>query len=384
MAFLNQKPHYYYGNNNRVEVDGNALFLIRGFADKDYWFIDFFTGHSLLQAIQDIPNDILERLRAGTASLYLYNSHEAFHDVVEPIYQHFVIGLSIPPSQIILGSESAIIDKEIREVAERYNQEMIHAEWVRIFEYNVSMQKRVKATFPCNTNLENRHYEKKFLNLNRRWRHHRPLLVALLELYGLREQGFVSLADHTDGGGNWVNVLAGAEQLLQGQRHVIEALERNREKILNIPPLYLDTEDLHINRATLTSDTDYYYENSYFSVVTETTFFKGFGDGVFVSEKIFKPIFKRHPFIVVSRPGTLAALRRAGYQTFHPYINEEYDTEENDAKRMIMIVDEIKRLCNLGELDLDYFLGKVEPICEQNSLIIQQKVFNNRFITTLC
>ena len=34
-----------------------------------------------------------------------------------------------------------------------------------------------------------------------------------------------------------------------------------------------------------------------------------------------------------------------GFKTFRPWIDESYDEEENHEKRLMMIVEEVKRLC---------------------------------------
>lgn len=70
-----------------------------------------------------------------------------------------------------------------------------------------------------------------------------------------------------------------------------------------------------------------------------------YDDTLFVSEKTYKAIGFKHPFIVLGWPGTIKLLRDRGFKTFHPWINETYDKEEDDATRMEMVFNEIKRLC---------------------------------------
>jgi uncharacterized protein YneF (UPF0154 family) len=143
----------------------------------------------------------------------------------------------------------------------------------------------------------------------------------------------------------------------------------------------LDQSDMSINHAqTLTDSTDTYYENTYFSIVSETNFFKVFAEGVFVSEKIFRPILKKHPFILVSRPHTLSIMRSIGYKTFDSIINEDYDKEEDDCKRMLMIVDEIDRLCHLNDDELRVFLNEAKKITEYNCNTLLNK---REFLTRL-
>ena len=91
-----------------------------------------------------------------------------------------------------------------------------------------------------------------------------------------------------------------------------------------------------------------WYDRTRYSVVVETRI-----DTIFITEKILKPLAFGHPFIAWTAPGTLARLRSLGFKTFDNCIDESYDLEKDNSKRLSMIVDEIKRL-NLSSRD--YFL----------------------------
>lgn len=146
-----------------------------------------------------------------------------------------------------------------------------------------------------------------------------------------------------------------------------------------MPPLYLDTNDLNINRPMLDYSTKIYYENTYFSVISETTFYykEREENSRFITEKTFKSIFMKHPFILVSIPRSLEVLKELGYKTFSPWINESYDLEEDDNTRMLMIVDEIERLSNLSDRDLENFLIATKEICLYNYNNLKNK---NKFV----
>ena len=81
----------------------------------------------------------------------------------------------------------------------------------------------------------------------------------------------------------------------------------------------------------------------------------------------------RHPFIIVSTPNFLEKFRELGYKSFSPWINEDYDKENNDATRMMMIVREIERLSNLSPSELEDFLVAMREICEQNYQLFKNK-----------
>ena len=147
---------------------------------------------------------------------------------------------------------------------------------------------------------------------------------------------------------------------------------------MNIPPLYLDEDDLTINHFEIKQKTIQYYEESYFSIVSETNFFDG---SRFLTEKIFKPVVHKHPFILLSVHKSLESFRRLGYKTFSPFFNEDYDLEENPCKRMMMIITEIERLCNLSDEEWNNMLVELDKICHYNFLVLESKKHIKDYIT---
>jgi hypothetical protein len=110
------------------------------------------------------------------------------------------------------------------------------------------------------------------------------------------------------------------------------------------------------------------YIDTYFSLVTETTYMPG---EYFITEKTYKPLLAGHPFIVLSGPGFYSYLRELGFKTFHPFINESFDQEMDLSQRIKMITAEVERLC---ASDLDQFQQQVKDICLHN----QQHYVANR------
>ena len=378
MALINKANTWFLGDNEYNYRPRSYAKESRNFDDTDYWYAEFFGPESINYLLNPevLSIDALTRMQNKTCVLVLNNAHEAFHTVVKAIYDIAVMQLSIPPEQIILISESAIIDKEVEKIANEYNLGKIKTEWIRVFERDVATTKHK----PLAT-LEYKHYNKKFVNFNRRWRLHRPALVALLEIRGLLDKGYVSLAKTQEYNDTWDVFFEHISWTLRHNPNFVGTFVRNEEKINNIPEMKLDQSDMAVNHAQkLTDSTDIYYENTYFSIVSETNFFKVIAEGLFVSEKIFRPILKKHPFILVSRPHTLSMMRNIGYKTFDSIINEDYDKEEDDCKRMLMIVDEIDRLCHLNDDELRVFLNEAKIITEYNYNMLLSKT---EFLTKL-
>jgi hypothetical protein len=155
---------------------------------------------------------------------------------------------------------------------------------------------------------------------------------------------------------------------------VKDILEQNKDKF----PLVLNITETRHNPLDVIDEDLQYFENSYLSLVTETLFYKKTEKHYalntlsyepaykFLTEKTFKPIIAKHPFILVGYKGFLDILKERGYKTFHPFINETYDTIDDDYERMNNITNEILRLKNFTENEwLDWQNG-VKNIVEHN------------------
>lgn len=78
-----------------------------------------------------------------------------------------------------------------------------------------------------------------------------------------------------------------------------------------------------------------HFSNSKLSVVMETNTGKG---SYQLSEKIYKPLMAEHPFVVFGPPGYLVYMRSQGYLTFDKWIDESYDQEPDNHRRIDKIV----------------------------------------------
>jgi hypothetical protein len=91
-----------------------------------------------------------------------------------------------------------------------------------------------------------------------------------------------------------------------------------------------------------------------------------------ITEKTWKVISSSRPFIVFATPYFLEDLKLLGFQTFHPHINEAYDTIENENDRMFAIVNEIDRLNNLSADEFDSVFKECYNIALENYKIFQK------------
>lgn len=373
---INIKEYYCYVNRPIPKVlPKNDYRWLKPLHDDEniYYYLEVLEGDTIgvgeLELDKIIPPEILLDIQRKQISLAIANSGHGYHMLVDTVYTNVIIKYQIEPTQVLLISESGDMPFEINAVSQKYNLDKCLYYWVTEFDYGMSSY--LDDYININT-LENKNYQKKFLSWNGFFRPHRSTIVYILECLGVLDKGYVSFntrggyPDHTV---EWVSDALGYHSEFK------KMMECNAEKIAALPDqIFID--DPFENSALDPGDTSL-YENTYFSLVTETSFpFNRFHYGHYesaltevgriLSEKIFKPIVMRHPFIVVSNPRTLALLHTLGYKTFSPYIDESYDLIDDDAERLMAIGKEVKRLCELNPQELAEFLEKCGEICDYN------------------
>ena len=120
------------------------------------------------------------------------------------------------------------------------------------------------------------------------------------------------------------------------------AFKANRYDIENyFEPCYADSY----------SSADYNSED-YSSIAIEVVLETLFDDQRWhLTEKSLRPIACGRPFILAATAGSLQYIRSYGFQTFAPYINENYDTIQDPLSRLAAITNEMKRINQLSPKD---------------------------------
>jgi hypothetical protein len=84
--------------------------------------------------------------------------------------------------------------------------------------------------------------------------------------------------------------------------------------------------------------------DSLFYVPTETLFF---GKRLHITEKTFKAIALEMPFILMAPAGSLEYMRSYGFKTFASVLDESYDQESDDIRRVEMVIKQLKEIDSL-------------------------------------
>lgn len=114
--------------------------------------------------------------------------------------------------------------------------------------------------------------------------------------------------------------------------------------------------------------------NSYVNMVTDT-FYTTEPGITFISEKVFNAIAHWQMFIMMAPPYTLQYLRDQGYKTFSPYIDETYDTIENNYDRLLAVTKSFIDFVSQPRESIEKIYKECLPIVEHN----RQRLINNNF-----
>ena len=100
----------------------------------------------------------------------------------------------------------------------------------------------------------------------------------------------------------------------------------------------------------------------------------------FPTEKTYKVMSCKTPFIAYTTPYFLKELKQLGYKTFSPWIDESYDNIEDDTVRSSTIAQEIERINNLDTTSYNSLVNHCQDIAEENYAILIEKKNNIQFL----
>jgi hypothetical protein len=98
------------------------------------------------------------------------------------------------------------------------------------------------------------------------------------------------------------------------------------------------------------------YNQSYYSLVAESASSNRFS---FFTEKTAKPILAKRPFIYFSGQGYLRNLRKLGFRTFGPVIDESYDDIDDPVERWEKAWAQVIKLCQMPPPTVIAELGEI-------------------------
>jgi len=86
-------------------------------------------------------------------------------------------------------------------------------------------------------------------------------------------------------------------------------------------------------------------------------------EGSWFTEKTFRSIAAKTPLVLMGVPGMLKDLKNLGFKTFGEYIDESYDSIENESDRLSRLVATVNDIVANGSVD---FANTVKSITDHN------------------
>lgn len=222
--------------------------------------------------------------------------------------------------------------------------------------FGKSFNENPLPTFQEHLDYKSTHNIKTFSCLNKRIRPHRVWFYNYLFHSGLLDKGLVSMNEFQKHGYTW-----------EGKTMEMDTIDRISEKlplrVYDKPNDELD-DNFYITRFNPEICLD-----TYVSVVSEAHC----GDGdetMFLSEKIFKPIATRHPFMVMGNKDSLKKMREIGYRTFDEYIDQSYDGLPTH-ERLHKLIESIRTIDNI-ENKLEWFKSMENDVEHNYNLLIDK------------
>jgi hypothetical protein len=207
-------------------------------------------------------------------------------------------------------------------------------------------------------------------SLNRAHRSHRTEHLYFLTQHSLLEKGLVS-------GGIWFNDMPGYDKHLdpiQSPEYININKEEYRVALRANYPRVVDstTTSLRDNHFAGTSNLEI-FKDSLLTVSTESHFDDN--QGLFITEKTFRPIAMGHPFIVLGQPNLLKKLQSFGFKT--DFIDTSYDEILDNKKRFAKFHESFLNWIND---DKEKYFAKWQLYVEHNLYVYQHTNFRKLYI----
>ena len=155
----------------------------------------------------------------------------------------------------------------------------------------------------------------------------------------------------------------------------LRELDQNFNKFpVSSLPLILDQDGMVPSWASANLDLVPMAEKSMLYLVTETV---ATGKRQHLTEKVFKPICLRMPFVLASTQGSLAFLRTYGFKTFADFWDESYDLISDDDLRLFTIANLVAELDAMSQSQKQSLFNATMPIIEHNFQHFYSGAFEN-------
>jgi len=359
------------------QIKDKELFIYeittRTFADN---VINYISDIPLLQLVLDdvvLSDFVLDQVRNKNGYILLEWVSESYVEEEDlDIIYNFFYKMDIPINKVIYltGSNNAeeIHLKYCKKKLIRNRLLIAHFEYYEwLSSYNLQL---LEKNLDNNITFDN--IKKTFLCFNNKFRHARADIYTLFYKYDLLKNSYFSMFDKcTHFNGTWAEYYEILNNVQTYRLPILEEVDitpSDIEYLNSILPLTVDDTSNEIERIVLIPEKNNLFNRSLISVITETNYLT---KNIFHTEKTFKAVANKHPFIVVGPVQTLTSLKKMGYKTFSDYFDESYDEEEHPGKRILKIAKLCKEIDSWSIKEKENFYNKSKDITEHNFNILK-------------
>jgi hypothetical protein len=217
------------------------------------------------------------------------------------------------------------------------------------------------------TPINERKLTKKFISFNRITGNNRVYRSLLLsELVDVVDQGYISYSDccpvHNE---FYVDAIYNARKKHKLDHLYIDKAIQRLNSLTKQYPLRIDNlDEQQIPNGSHTLGPMSELMSSFLHVVTETMFWD---QRTHLTEKIFKPIVAKQPFVLAGCQNNLEYLRSYGFKTFGQWWDEGYDSIADPVARLTAVSNIVKDICNRPITELEEMLQDMTPVLEHNA-----------------
>jgi len=297
--------------------------------------------------------------------VFCYDQEPLLFEYNKTIFDTFYQNKKIERPVILLNTEKHSQDKNL--ILERYNfidaNYFFHifaaADWYRGYQYDYNIKPIVDRTI-----------NKTFITFNRitgNARSYRSIFVAELLRNALLNKGHISYS----------YICPEHGQSIANLELAVNTYNLDAQYIKEIIS-YIPTKNLKIESGNEIPNGSSYIGalsqavESFCQVVTETCFWE---TKTHLTEKIFKPIVCKQPFLLLGCKNNLSYLRSYGFKTFDHWWDESYDTIDDPVQRIQAVVGILNNLSSKTNRQLKDILVEMTDVLEYNYNLFYSKEF---------
>ena len=209
---------------------------------------------------------------------------------------------------------------------------------------------------------------KKFLSMGTKDYPNRKFLLSNILTSGLHNDGYVSYISFNG------SYLPNAHYATDEIQHI--------NGIADLANKYLPIKPIDDNPYEWTRMPRQFMADSYLNMVTDT-FFETHKGATFISEKVYNAMMHEQMFMMMSPTNTLKFLRDNRFRTFGEYIDESYDSIENNHDRLIAVTEVFIDFVRKPIEEIREIYVSCLPILEHNRKLVGSKRLTQFLLTEI-